>query len=213
MAATEIDLFVDYVCPYCYLAERAIGEVRAAREVELRIKPFELRPDPVPTLRPEDDYLPRVWNSSVYPMARRLGVDITLPTISPQPRTDKAFIVLQLAAESGLSERYSTAVYEAFFRDNRDIGDEGVLVDVATSAGLDPAATRPALASEERRARRSAEQFHAASVMKVTAVPTFVIGGRSLAGVADAERLIRAVDAFGADADRAGRDTGKPLLT
>ncbi|MET7771747.1 DsbA family protein [Nocardia sp. NPDC005366] len=194
MAAIEIDLFVDYVCPYCYLAEHALAELRAARDVDVKIRPFELRPDPVPTLRPEDDYLPRVWNNSVYPMARRLDVDIRLPTISPQPRTAKAFVVLQLAEESGLAEQYSTAMYQAFFRDDRDIGQCDVIMDVATSTGLDAEAVRKALSSQVRIARHAADLHEATAVVKVTAVPTFVIGGRAISGVADATRLIRAVD-------------------
>lgn len=94
---TKIDVFVDYVCPFCFLVEPAIDELKRDRDVEVTIRPFELRPDPVPTLRPEDDYLPRVWQQSVYPMADRVGIPMTLPSISPQPRTEKAFMVLQLA--------------------------------------------------------------------------------------------------------------------
>jgi predicted DsbA family dithiol-disulfide isomerase len=30
--------------------------------------PFELRPEPHPTLRPEGDYLQRAWQQSVYPL-------------------------------------------------------------------------------------------------------------------------------------------------
>ncbi|MFC8527692.1 DsbA family protein [Nocardia sp. NPDC057227] len=194
MAAITIDLFVDYVCPYCYLAEHALAELRAARDVEVRIRPFELRPEPVPTLRPEDDYLPRVWSGSVYPMARRLDVDIRLPTISPQPRTAKAFVVLQLAAESGLADRYSAAMYRAFFLDDRDIGADAVILDVATAAGLDADAVRAALSSRSRRARQAAD-LREAAVAGITAVPTFVIGGRAFPGVPDAGRLIGAVDA------------------
>jgi hypothetical protein len=41
--------------------------------------PFELRPVPHPTLRPEGDYLQRAWQQSVYPIARRMGVEIKLP--------------------------------------------------------------------------------------------------------------------------------------
>ena len=36
--------------------------------------PFELRPEPHPTLRPEGEYLQRAWSQSVYPIARQMGV-------------------------------------------------------------------------------------------------------------------------------------------
>lgn len=43
---------MDYVCPFCFLVENAIEELKRDRDVKVRIRPFELRPDPVPTLRP-----------------------------------------------------------------------------------------------------------------------------------------------------------------
>jgi hypothetical protein len=51
--------------------------------------PFELRPEPHPTLRPEGDYLQRAWAERVYPIARRMGVPINMPKASPQPHTPR----------------------------------------------------------------------------------------------------------------------------
>lgn len=112
--STRVEVFMDYVCPFCFLVENAIEELKRDRDVKVRIRPFELRPDPVPTLRPEDEYLPRVWKASAYPMAERLGFDIRLPSVSPQPRTEKAFLVLQLAEEQSKAEEYSEAMFKAF---------------------------------------------------------------------------------------------------
>ncbi|MCX4096677.1 DsbA family oxidoreductase [Nocardia sp. alder85J] len=191
---TTVEVFVDYVCPYCFLVESTLEQLRRDRDVEIVIRPFELRPDPVPTLRPEDDYLPRVWHRSVYPMARGLGIDITLPTVSPQPRTEPAFVLLQLAAEHGVAAEYSTAVFRAFFQQNRDIGEAGVLLDIATSVGLDATEAVAALHDTERRERQRAAQRDAVESIGVTAVPSFRIGDDLLPGVLDADTLVRAVD-------------------
>jgi hypothetical protein len=40
--------------------------------------PFELRPYPNETLRPEGDYLQRAWQQRIYPIAHRMGVPIHL---------------------------------------------------------------------------------------------------------------------------------------
>jgi predicted DsbA family dithiol-disulfide isomerase len=197
--STKVDVFVDYVCPFCLLVEGAIEELKRDRDVEVRIRPFELRPDPVPTLRPEDEYLPRVWDASVYPIAARSGVPITLPSISPQPRTEKAFMVLQLAQEKGKAEAYSHAVYKAFFQDDRDIGDDEVLVDVAAAVGLDRSEVKAALNSEERRARQRVDQDYALNTVGITSVPGIVIGGRLLSGLPSAARLKKAVDSLTED--------------
>lgn len=198
--STKVEVFVDYVCPYCFLVEGAVAELERDRDVEVEIRPFELRPDPVPTLRPEDDYLPRVWNGSVYPMARRLGVEIGLPSGSPQPRTAKAFMALQLAKEHGVAQEYSSAMFRAFFQQHRNIGEDEVIVEIATSVGLDRSEVDRALASEERRSRQLADQQYAIESVGVSAVPSFRVDGRLYSGVLDADRLKQAVD------DAAGRE-------
>lgn len=203
--STKIDVFVDYVCPFCFLVEPAIEELKRERDVEVTIRPFELRPDPVPTLRPEDEYLPRVWNASVYPMAERLGVPMRLPSVSPQPRTEKAFMVLQLAQEQGRAQEYSEAMFIAFFQDDRDIGQDEVIIEVAASVGLARAEVEEALHSEQRRARQRADQDYAVKTVGIESVPGIVVDGHLLRGVPSATRLKKVVDQLGSQAESAVR--------
>lgn len=206
--ATKIDVFVDYVCPFCFLVEPAIEELKRDRDVEVTIRPFELRPDPVPTLRPEDEYLPRVWEQSVYPMSDRIGLPIRLPSISPQPRTEKAFLVLQLAQERGLAEAYTQSMFSAFFQQDRNIGLDEVIIEVATAVGLDRAEVREALRSEERRDRQRADQDYAVNRVGIDSVPGIVIEGTVLRGVPSATRLKKVVDDV--TARRADSGQGRP---
>ncbi|GFZ91493.1 DsbA family oxidoreductase [Nesterenkonia alkaliphila] len=192
---TQIDVYLDYVCPFCFLVEDAIEEVKRDRDVEVRIHPFELRPDPVPTLRPEDEYLPRVWEASVYPMAKRLGFDITLPTVSPQPRTEKAFMVFQLAELKGLAEQYTEAMFKAFFQQDRNIGEDEVIIEIATSVGLNRAEAEDALVNESFRAAHRAELEHAVKTLGVEAVPSIFVDGELVRGVPSATRLKKVIDA------------------
>ena len=200
----KVDVFVDYVCPFCFLADGALEELRRDPEVEVTIRPFELRPDPVPTLRPEDEYLPRIWKDAVYPMAERLGIDVALPTVSPQPRTEKAFMVLQLAQERGKAEGFSEAMYKAFFQDDRDIGQDEVILDVAASVGLDSGDVMIALQSAERRARQRSDQDYAANTVGITSVPSIVVNGQVLPGVPSATRLRKVIDQLRVEAGALG---------
>ena len=194
--STTVDVFIDYVCPFCFLVEPALEELRRDRDVEVNIRPLELRPAPVPTLRPEDDYLPRIWNDIVYPMADRVGIPVRLPSVSPQPRTEKAFLVLQLAHERNIAEAYSHAMFQAFFQDDRNIGDEEVIVDIASSLGLEETSVREAIASPERRRQHQVDLAYATETMRITAVPGIVIDGTPLQGTPSATRLKKAVDAL-----------------
>jgi predicted DsbA family dithiol-disulfide isomerase len=81
--------------------------------------PFELRPYPNETLRPEGDYLQRAWQQSVYPLARRMGVPITVPPVSPQPHTYLAFEGYQYAKDYGKGKEYNHRILEAFFVEGR----------------------------------------------------------------------------------------------
>lgn len=192
---TTVDLFIDYVCPFCLLVEPALKELERERDVAVRIHPYELRPHPVPTLRPEDDYLPHVWREVVYPMAERLGITIALPTISPQPRTERAFLGLQIAQEAGAAAAYSEAMLRAFFQEDRDIGSTEVTLDVAASTGLDRSAVEAALVSRERRRQHRADLAYAVERVGITSVPGVVITGAILPGVPTLEQLKAAVDA------------------
>lgn len=187
-------MFVDYVCPFCFLAKDAVTDLKRERDVRIELRPFELRPDPVPTLKPEDDYLPRIWNASVYPMARRMGVEISLPTISPQPRSDKAFVVLQLAKEHGVADAYSEAMFRAFFQQDQNIGEDEVIIAVAESVGMDRANVIAALESEARRQQQREDQDFAVNAVGVSGVPSFRVNGQLVSGVLDAARLIQLVD-------------------
>src|SRR5262245_30023460 len=156
--------------------------------------PFELRPWLQPTLRPEGDYLQGAWKNSVYPLARRLGVPITLPAVSPQPHTHLAFEGYQYARERGKGSEYNARVLEAFFRDGQDIVDADVLARLAADVGLDGADFREAL-----RTRRYAEAHrralhHAYREAGVTSVPTFGIGDRVLVGLQDRQTLERVIE-------------------
>ena len=66
----KIQVWTDFVCPFCLLGEAIIEKAIEGLEVEIEWMPFELRPYPTPTLKPEDEYLPRVWKASVYQIGR-----------------------------------------------------------------------------------------------------------------------------------------------
>ncbi|EON68444.1 hypothetical protein W97_07654 [Coniosporium apollinis CBS 100218] len=193
--ATTVDIYSDYVCPFCLLAEEVLtAELKDRRDVKVRWHPFELRQYPTPTLRTEDEYLPRVWKSSVYPMAARLGVDIKLPNISPQPYTHTAFEGSFFAAEHDRANEYNVAVLRAFFQQERDIGNVDVLADVAAGVGLDREEFRQALIDRKyRQAEKHAVQH--ASELGITSVPTIFVNGRMIcSGVPNRDTLRRALD-------------------
>lgn len=197
----QITIYADYVCPYCLLAEHIVEDVIQGQDVEIDWRPYELRPEPVATLRIEEPYLPQIWNQSVYPMAERLGIPITLPAISPQPRTDKAFEVFAMADEYGLGHAFSMTALKAFFQGEKDIGNPEVLADLGAEVGLEREAVLSALTKGTYRERHREALRHAREDMVITSVPTIVVGKQVFRGVPSKEELRRALDQFTTDDD------------
>lgn len=203
---TSIAVYSDYVCPYCLLVERVLSDAIGGRDIRISWRAFELRPDPVPTLKPEDLYLSTVWHESVYPLGQRLGVLIQLPSISPQPRTAKAFELLALAQDQGLDHAYSLRVLRAFFQENLDIGNAEILIDLAADAGLDLDDARQALASGIYSERHREALRHAREDMVITSVPTIVVGHQVFRGMPPLDQLRAIIDQLECDAAQV-RDT------
>lgn len=133
----RITVWSDYVCPFCYLEEPVLEQVREeyGDRVEIHWRAFELRPDPVPTLDPDGEYLHTTWNASVYPMAKRRGMTLRLPPV--QPRSRRALEAAEFAREQGRYEQMHRALFRAFFEDGLDLDDPEVLLEVGRSVGLD----------------------------------------------------------------------------
>ena len=159
--------------------------------------PFELRPHPAPTLRPEGAYLQNAWRQSVYPLAKRMGVDIKLPTVSPQPYTRLAFEGLEFAKDHNKGDEYNDRVMRAFFQESQNIGDPKVLTELAAEIGLPVDEFRKALDSHQYADRVENLLHHAHHEMEITGVPLFVIGNRTLTGLQSRDALADAIDDAG----------------
>ncbi len=155
--------------------------------------PFELRPAPHPTLRPDGDYLQSAWQKSVYPLAQKLGVEIRLPSVSPQPYTRLAHEGTEFAKSHEKGAEYAHGVFVAFFQRNEDIGSLDVLSAVAASAGLDSGDFRAALA-EGRFRQRTEDLLREARLQMINAVPAFIIGRQRVSGLYPADVLAEIID-------------------
>lgn len=169
----RIDVWSDYVCPYCYLELPVLDRLRKEFGSRLQIhwRAFELRPEPVPTLDPAGDYLRTAWAGSVYPMAERREMILRLPPV--QPRSRKA---LEAAAHARSERKFDPmhrAIFRAFFEEGRDIGRTEVLLEIAASAGIEAAPLRRAL-EEGRHTADVLQDQRLAYDLGLSAVPTMV---------------------------------------
>lgn len=189
-----IKVYSDYVCPYCILAEGELEAAAAERGVEIDYMPFELRPYPTPTLRPEGDYMQSDWKARVFPLGDQLGIKMVMPPFSPQPYTHLAFEGYQFAKEHGKAKAYNSRMYHAFFLESLDIGDIDVLTELAGEIGLNKADYRKALETRHYKDVHQKALEHARNEAKITSAPTFVIGETVIKGMAFKAQFLAAID-------------------
>lgn len=171
----RIAVWSDYICPFCYLEEPVLDRIREeyGNQVEVEWKAFELRPDPVPTLEPNGEYLRTTWDRAVYPMALERGMTLRLPPV--QPRSRKALEAAEFARDQGCFDEMHNALFRAFFEEGQDLNDTDVLLDVGASVGLDRDGLRTML-KEGRHTNKVLADERLASELGVQAVPTMLVG-------------------------------------
>lgn len=82
----------------------------------------------------------------VAPRAAALGVDLQRP--SRRPSTARVHLVADLVDEPGTARAWRAATYAAYWRDDADLADVEVVVELAEAVGLDAGVVRAALADE-----------------------------------------------------------------
>jgi len=150
------------------LAERATGKARAEEVARLR----ELRGRQAGR-HLDDPVLDQAADRDQHD-ERAAGAEIDPDTPRRMPNTLDAHRLTHWAGLEGRQTAVVSAIMRAYWREGRDIGNAGVLADIAAAAGMDRAVTARLLASDA-----DADDIRArdadARAKGVTAVPTFLI--------------------------------------
>ncbi|MGM9636821.1 MAG: DsbA family protein [Eubacteriales bacterium] len=137
----KLTVYFDFVCPFCYLGREKLKRITATHsDVVLDYVPFELRRPPVPKTDPMHDSakLER-FDRVLAPEAKRLGIPMNLPWISPHPYTTLAMSGYLYAKDHGLGAEYIDRTFHAFYVDESDIGERPVIEQILADLGLEPA--------------------------------------------------------------------------
>lgn len=181
----RLDIFSDPVCPWCYIGkanlDRAL-EAHADHPFRIEWHPFQLNPDMPAEGVDKHDYLAAKFGEDrlvqmhlrLKEASRAAGAEIDPDTPRRMPNTLDAHRLIHWAGLEGRQTAVVSAVMRAYWREGRDIGNAGVLADIAAAAGMDRAVTARLLASDA-----DADDIRArdadARAKGVSAVPTFLI--------------------------------------
>lgn len=170
------------------MAEPALKELKIREpDIVIRWRSFELRPEPVPLLDPNGDYLTTVWRDHVYPLAQKMNMPLKLPPL--QPRSRLAHEAVKWAGSHDRFQEYNIGLFKVFFESGLDIGKKEVLAELAVELGLDPVDLLSALEGNIFTSEVLADENEARRI-GVSAVPAFSFAGQVVAaGVQTADRL------------------------
>ena len=182
----------DYACPYCYIGEARLKKAIQALNVpvEVEMKAFQL--DPSAPQRAGGDTQTRFAHKygisfeaagrqieTISRMGRDEGLDFKYAT-TLFTNTMDAHRLTKLAQTKGdatLTERLIEALFAAYFTDNKELADRGLLQDVGEKAGLDAAEVRELLASNRFEAEVRQDELEAAE-LGIHGVPFFIVADK-----------------------------------
>jgi predicted DsbA family dithiol-disulfide isomerase len=183
----KIDIWSDIVCPFCYLGKRrleaALGAFEHRADIEVTWHSFELdRNAPAVAELPLVDLVAAKYGTSreqavaqhrsMAAAAQDLGLDFNWEQ-ARYGNTFDAHRVVHLAAEHGLADVAHERLMRAYFTDGLAVGDRDVLVRVAVEIGLEEAAVRAMLESDDYGNHVRSDEA-TAKMLGIESVPFFV---------------------------------------
>ena len=211
-ARLGIEVVHDLICPWCYLGVRRLFRTLRRRPdllCDLTWRPFLLNPDMPRAGMARTDYVIRKFGgedrarrlyASITEIGHAEGVQFRFDRIRRTPSSVDAHRLVRWSHRYGRANEVVEALFAGHFTDGRDIGELGVLADIAASAGLDRAAALDFLGGEDE-----VDQVHADNLrahrLGINGVPCFVVSGRhAIAGAQEPEVIERLLDVAAVEA-------------
>lgn len=188
MCFLKIEVWSDFVCPFCYIGkrtlEKALDKFEHKDQVNVTFKSYEL--DPGAESDESVSFLEKLaknksmsveqvkqMNESIVQRAREVGLDYNFDNIK-QTNTANAHRLMKYAETQGKADAYTERVLKAHFVESQFIGSRDTLVRLAAEVGLDEEEARDVLESEKFLTEVRVDEAETAQ-LGIQGVPFFVI--------------------------------------
>ena len=200
----KIEVVSDVICPWCFLGKRRLDKALAlVPEISAEViwRPFFLDPTiPAEGLSREKYMKDKFGNRDLKAMHKPLedagakdGVPYEFDKITRTPNTLDAHRVIRWAKQAGKQEAVVEALFLAYWRDGKDVGDHKVLVEAAIAVGMDGVEITLLLKGDTDK-RAVMEEVEKSYQLGVQGVPTFIIDDKyGVSGAQEAEQLAEAI--------------------
>jgi len=180
----KIVVFSDYICPFCYIGFYRVEQLKENYNIEIEWRPFEIHPE-TPKAGTELNNLPfpkeylDMMKANIKKLADDVGISLKLSDKLPNSRL--ALYLSEFARKKGKFEEFHKLVFDSYWKEGKDIGDQTLLLALAESVGLNKKEILDYINSEEpkselKKALKDLRQYG------INGVPTFIIGDKIVVG-------------------------------
>lgn len=205
----KIEVWSDYVCPFCYIGKRRLEEALAQfpqrDNVEVEFKSFELDPNTslysgqsihealAAKYRMSVEEAKRA-NENVGQHAASVGLTFNFDEMKPTNTFD-AHRLTKYAQTVGKEKELTEKLLHSYFTESKLVSDHDTLIEIGKSVGLEENQQREVLLDKTKFANDVRIDEAIANQIGVTGVPYFVINQKySISGAQPTETFLRALN-------------------
>ena len=180
----KVTVFSDYICPFCYIGFYRVEQLKKNYDLEVEWRPFEIHPE-TPKEGTELNNLPYpkeyldMMKANIKKLADDVGISLKLSDKLPNSRL--ALYLSEFARKNGKFEVFHRLVFDSYWKDGKDIGDQAFLLDLAETIGLNRDEVLNYISSEEPKSELT-KSLKDLRQYGINGVPTFIIGDKVVVG-------------------------------
>ncbi|WP_238917109.1 DsbA family oxidoreductase [Clostridium sp. YIM B02555] len=203
----KVEIWFDFVCPFCYMGERKFEKALAAfehkDEVEIIFKSFQLNMSQKNVKGKDihqviaDKYnityeQAKDNNDRITKAAAEVGLNYRFDILKLN-NTQLAHEISKYAESVGKGKELVDLYFKGYFEEGLDIGNEEKLLELAEKAGLDISDLKNQLAGESLKAKVKEDEALARK-LGISSVPYFVFDDKyAVSGAQEPEQFLKAL--------------------
>lgn len=204
----KVEIWFDFVCPFCYMGERKFEKALAAfehkEEVEIVFKSFQLNMSQKDVKGKDihqviaDKYNityeeAKANNDRITKAAAEVGLNYRFDILKLN-NTQLAHEIAKYAEGVGKGKEIVDLYFKGYFEEGLDIGNEEKLLELAEKAGLDITDLKNKLAGESLKAKVKEDEALARK-LGISSVPYFVFDDKyAVSGAQEPEQFLKALN-------------------
>lgn len=204
----KIEIWSDFVCPFCYIGKRrleiALDKFEYKDEVEVVFRSFELDPsakkkydESIHEIIAHKYGIPvaqaKASNDQLVTQAKAIGLNYNFEDLIPTNTFD-AHRLTHYAKTEGKMNELSERILKAYFVDSLNISDYKVLSNLAFEVGLDRDKALNVLESDQYGSEVRKDE-ETASKLRISGVPYFVFNNKyAVSGAQPSENFLEVLE-------------------